>query len=341
MRQSLRQVLSLVLVGGLIGCVTAPTATPINTQVGGAAAQALPRYSVGDKFTFVTSEGQTSTERVVAVNGDVISWLRGKSVNYTAYRNFILPELTYQTSTTTYNRGIETTPGFMFPLTQGKVEWFSITEKFTNSKTGATGTNRRNYKCQVKAPARLKVRAGVFDTIPVSCDRYSSSNFFYSATTWYYAPQLGHYVFYERAVNTKAGVQKSTRELMSFARGTEASKPSATSKNAATKPASGPETRPMPRRQSYQKFTAGLSQDVRNSLDPVMQTALQTQLNGQSVELPVQGGKATVAVTPTSVYPKRADGVWCRDFTTVVTQAGAKTSYSGMACKVRDKWRVQ
>ena len=170
----------------------------------------LTTYMVGEYFTF--DDG--SSRMVAAVSGEWVTWQYKTGTVTKGYRNFIIPALTW-TSAHRYSEGKTTAPAnLLWPLAVGKKGTYDFQQ--TISRHDGTESNElsRSWSCAVEGTERVSVPAGTFDTYVIACNRYSSTSHKWRATrSYYYAPDLGHYVIRK---DTYRGRPDKKRELVSY-----------------------------------------------------------------------------------------------------------------------------
>jgi hypothetical protein len=150
----------------------------------------LPTYRPGD--TFVFADG--SSERVVAIKGEQITWERRNGSRFVSYRNFALPILSWRNATNAGQRELQVEPTALWPLRPGsKTEFREIT---TVSDSTGVQTRERLWRCSLEGEERTTVPLGTFDTVIVACRQPARRGVMRTQVErrWYYAPALGHYV---------------------------------------------------------------------------------------------------------------------------------------------------
>ena len=304
------------------------------------ALSALPKHRAGDSYTFLFNGSRPQTHRVVRVEGDKVYWRVGSGRNTIQYANFLVPELEYETRTLRARIKPLVSAGYLFPLRPNTSDWMRAEINLVNKQDGSDKTYRMNYKCIVNNPETIAVPAGTFDTMKVTCDRYSNSGATqYYSTTYWYAPKIDYYVKFQRRYHGRTVRDDINMELQKFERGGQqvASMARNMAGNQRVGPAGRPRINPGVRTAS---FLDQLPEMARPHGERIMQLALETQLDGLSVGTTLPDGQSGVSVKPVSSL-RRPDGVICRTFeaTTVVN---TQTSVAnGTACRLDGKWVLQ
>lgn len=186
-------------VQGIVTELTADRSTPqVDHRVGPKLAPApLPHYAVGRSFTF--DDGRRET--VLSANGEVLRWRKNRFSTAFAYRNFLIPVISWETRSRKSSSRVTARPRMLWPLRVGNDQRFEITQVVVAKggarfKGGKTRTEfKRSWRCVVERTERLTVPAGTFDTYRISCFRYRPGTAIWRQTRIYhYAPKIGHFV---------------------------------------------------------------------------------------------------------------------------------------------------
>lgn len=162
----------------------------------GLAPAPLPRYRVGQRFTF--SDGSTQT--VAAVEPGRVTWRDNKGRRSKRALSFV------EHWATARNMRIVEGTGALWPLEVGRFDRFRV------QRTGKTARKRiQEHACLVMGSERITVAAGTFDAFRVECKRYSRKRIA-ERRIWHYAPAINHYVRFERI--TRKGGRREYRELV-------------------------------------------------------------------------------------------------------------------------------
>ena len=179
----------------------------------------LPEYEPGDAFVF--SDGRV--ERVVAAEGERLTWAGLSGASYKRSRNFVVPVLEWRSGRATGRREVRGNPDALWPIGKSKSARFRVV---TETKANAQAGLRRSvslWVCKTGKPKAFTVMAGTYEAIPVKCDRYSPTTMrLIEQREWDYAPELGHYVR-RVTVNYLRGTTR-TVELVAALSGPAASK---------------------------------------------------------------------------------------------------------------------
>ncbi|MEQ8603940.1 MAG: SPOR domain-containing protein [Marivibrio sp.] len=164
-----------------------------------------PQLVAGDRFSF---DNPAVTWTVDRVDDDRIFWSADNGDRQTTGLNPILPALAWESAGQGRGRRLITDmqPAF-FPLKVGKRVTFNST----------VSTDRPPYAwefvwtCETLRTEEIDVPAGRFETYVIQCGRQSPNEL-----TFYYAPQIGHYI---RMVSRPGGGSERnrvTREMTDF-----------------------------------------------------------------------------------------------------------------------------
>jgi hypothetical protein len=161
----------------------------------------VPSYAVGDSRTW-SSDGTEWTEKVIAVEGDLVTWEASNGDIVKTSANFVLPPAEYHQET--YGSGhseVVQADGDIFPLETGK--WVNMHIREDGDE------EPRTRFCRVGDWSELEVAAGRFEVVEVSCQELNRTK------VWYYAPAIGTFVRY---LNTHRYERTVTQDLVAIHR---------------------------------------------------------------------------------------------------------------------------
>ena len=196
------------------------TATAVAAAAAGLADPvALPQYAPGDAFVF--SDGRI--ERVVAARGESLTWAGLSGASYQRSRNFIVPVLRWRSGRGIGTRQVRGNPDALWPIGTSKSARFRVITETRANPQAASKRSVSLWVCNAGKWKTFTVAAGTFATIPVKCDRYSSTTMrLLERREWDYAPDLGHYIR-RVTVNYLRGTTRAV-ELVAALSGPAASK---------------------------------------------------------------------------------------------------------------------
>lgn len=150
----------------------------------------IPSYVAGQ--TFIYDNGRV--ERVDSVSGSRVVWAARTGRTYVRDANIVVPILEWTYRGQRGRRIISGDPEALWPLRPGARVQFSAIN-FTQDSRDRTRRSLHLWTCTVRGAQRVEVPAGVFDAFPIVCDRYSANSMrVVERLTWYYAPDVGHYI---------------------------------------------------------------------------------------------------------------------------------------------------
>ena len=152
----------------------------------------LPSYAKGSWYAF--NDG--SRDIVVDITGDTVIWQDEKGRLETRYRNPILPRIAWPEGETS----LLAEPDTLWPLAPGNVaRFYEIRSEFDLMRR-LTQRKERVWRCRVQETMIIDTDAGSFDSYPISCELRSrgDANRLLGTRLWHYAPEVGHYVRYEK-----------------------------------------------------------------------------------------------------------------------------------------------
>ena len=289
----------------LIGCSTAPQPTGPNT-----ASVPLPSYELGT--TYVYSNG--SWETVAALSPQLVTWQDHRGNIYNRYSDFTYRAVRWKTKTREGSRRFGSFSYYfvkgdnsLWPLQKGNISSFK--EMVTSRKIGGPEKSYQvNWTCEVIGTERVAVMAGEFDTWRIDCNRYNnfqepSKARVLETRTWYYAPEIQHYVMARRQYSGR----KPSRRLELLAVLPPVNK---------------------------------LSDAARHQMNTAFQTALEYKKRGEPAAWSLPSTSWSGQITPTKTF-KLADGRYSRRYIQKVNHPDGQRIYHGLA--VRDasgKWIV-
>jgi len=153
----------------------------------------LPAYRPGDTFQFDTGRVET-VEAVHAADGTV-TWRTGGGVVSRRFASFVVPRLEWRSGNNGGRFVTEDASNDLWPLSPNSRQAFSGTLQRDDGVAGLGHGERLSVECWIGATRTVSVPAGTFDTFQVNCMRRSTGSVRRSRLyTWYYAPDVGHYV---------------------------------------------------------------------------------------------------------------------------------------------------
>lgn len=155
------------------------------------AAAQTPAYEPG--AVFVYDNGRV--EHVRAVEGERVVWAARSGRTYVRDANPIVPILEWGYRGRVGERRVLGDPDALWPLRAGKRVRFQTVNRFRDEDGGGESRSLHLWSCSVRALERVSTPAGAFDSFPIQCDRFSPSSMrVIERLTWWYAPDVGHYV---------------------------------------------------------------------------------------------------------------------------------------------------
>ncbi len=255
-------------------------------------------YEPGDAFAY----SNDLVETVERIDGEMIEWQSNQGERFTAYRNFVLPRVNRTSDSETVDASFNAAPDTLWPLAQGTEASFTVTSVVSAAhQDGARLESVRQWSCAVAGKETVKVPAGKFDAVMVTCKATGPSPEDRMQRTWYYAPEIGHYVRVEFSAGASA---KTSRDLVAIRPGTRDWPPAA---------------------------RAGLARALQHALEQVPK--------GESVVWESSSADFLITITPTT--PLQKDEKYCRTYQQVRSGAGRDRVYPGLACREPSgKWKV-
>jgi hypothetical protein len=177
----------------VIGACQSPRPTPAQLSPAPAAAALapgrLPVLESGATFVFRKPDGAEVSSRVLAVEGDDVTWQSDNGWTWTG-KAFFWPVERWQSESAGGSQEISGDPRALFPLTVGERVAYRYHGRRQDQQAGWSGQGR----CEVAAAEQITVPAGTFDTYKVVCEQGEDLSKPYRIRTWWYAPAIGHYV---------------------------------------------------------------------------------------------------------------------------------------------------
>lgn len=281
---------------------------PANAEAG----IALPTYQAGT--TFIYSNGNWET--VEAVQGDEVTWRNHRNRVSVGSRDFSHRRQQWETGKrqgTRLQRSRSdwfspSSPASLWPLAIGKKARYIETGRWQDEE-GNWRTYKAHWRSEVAGRERVRTMAGEFDTWKIVAYRYSEGSAYgrpprlRDVRTWYYAPEVGHYVRYVKDYRGR----KPTRRIDLV---------------------------------SVRPPLDDLKASVRKAIDKNFQQALEKKRSGQKLawKLPRQAASGTTQ--PTATF-RTAANRFCRQYVQRINLGRSDQAYYGMACRDREgRWRT-
>ena len=289
--------LVFLLLQTLVGCSSAVTVSlsePISPT--------LPNYRLGT--TYVYSDG--SWETVTEITPSLVTWRDNRGNVYSRSLDFTHLPANSQSQTKQVSRRFVPRGDFivhqdtsLWPLQEGKTAGY--TEIVTvRKKLEPEKSYQRSWTCQVNGTERVAALAGDFDTWKIVCQRYNnyqnpSKSKIREIRTWYYAPEISHFVLTERNLLSK----NSTRRLELLA---------------------------------ILPPLAEFSSSALDSLNQTFQMALEYKKSGETVAWSIPDTSWSGKITPTSTF-KLSDGRYSRRYVQKLNFGDGERTYYGLAVR--------
>ncbi|MEE8203305.1 MAG: peptidoglycan-binding protein [Alphaproteobacteria bacterium] len=252
----------------------------------------MPVYESGDIFVY--SDGQV--ESVIGVEGDRVDWMTNRGIRVTAYANFILPPVSWESTMRSETTTVDAPVDALWPLRVGKVVTFAVRTKSSHvRRRDSRGVSVQKWRCRVDGTDRITVAAGTFHTYRIACRSATPPPSLPAERVWYYAPSIRHYV--RRDDTTDASKLPQRVELVAVRLKGEGWPPAA-----------------------------------RAGLGWAFQHALETQPMGESVEWQSSGVDTKVTIKPTASL-RSNDSSYCRTFEQTVLRQESRRIFPGIACR--------
>jgi hypothetical protein len=271
----------------------------------------LPFYQKG--MTFIYSDG--SWETVTAVAPKTVAWRNDRGKISKGSPDFTYRQVEWQVDS---RRGFREFKPRSNLLVQGRDTLWPLqvgnTVTYMESATwvdreGVKQSSQRHWACRVVGTEKVSVMAGEFETWKINCNRYKISrkknnkSRLREARTWYYAPQIGHWV-----------MVTSTYNYNKFPRHLEL-------------------TAVLPP-------TNGLSAKTQLHIDNRFQNALESYASGNAMSWSIPGTNISGGTIPVGTY-KMPNGTYCRRYVQTLTVSNNQKTYYGMACRdTTGQWTI-
>jgi hypothetical protein len=264
----------------------------------------LPVYKKGK--TFIYSNG--TWETVTASSQAFVIWRDHRGFVSSGSPDFTRRRADWQTKTRQGARQFGPRKDLwikkktsLWPLQIGNVAAYSETST-QRRKDEPEKTSLYNWSCEVAGTERVSVMAGEFETWKIVCKRYSgkkvsSKSSIREIKTWYYAPEIGHYVLTTNQYFT--GKSAKRLELVAV-------------------------LPPLD----------GLSASARRRMETAFQKAMEFKKSGQSVPWSLPGTSISGEIKPTATF-RLDNGRYFRRYVQVFNLPQGRQTYYGMA--IRDK----
>ena len=169
---------------------------PAAGQQGGTAGGAValnaagPSYETGDAYVY--SDGRVET--VSRVGPERTVWETADDGVYTAYRNFILPPVSWKSGASNGENQIEPDADGKWPSAAAGKVGFLVVSTVGGDAVDAPGAWSGKWNCAAGGIARVEVAVGRFNAVVIRCDRAKPRPGTWKRRTWYYVAEVGHYV---------------------------------------------------------------------------------------------------------------------------------------------------
>ena len=151
----------------------------------------LPSYFPGEFFVYDSGLSMIVTDN----SNGTISWKYGNGAVSSGYRNFLVPQLSWEGDSSKGTRVTEASQDLLWPLIIGNSAQLVTTQTSVDKANGFTEETKRKWECSVSGTEKVSVPAGNFDAYRIVCNRYAiDSNSWRGRHTYYFSPDIRHYV---------------------------------------------------------------------------------------------------------------------------------------------------
>lgn len=174
----------------------------------------LPTYRAGDTFNYVNDRNEPVLRRVLRVQGDTVDWETETQYRFTSYRNLFLPRVQWDGEHSAGSMVSSPDPNVLWPLKKGAAAEVKVRYRRFDKKKEKAREYDQTWSCKVHGSQPVTVPAGTFDAFKVVCGYITKKGKKSKRIrTWYYAPEVGHYIKREREYSDSP---TKTFELVSF-----------------------------------------------------------------------------------------------------------------------------
>jgi hypothetical protein len=297
---------SLYLVITLAFLLLVPYDIPAAAQLDGSELKPLPLPNYKKGTTFIYSDG--TWETVAANSPGRVTWRNYRGNVSSGSPDFTYRRAQWQGKNSKIFREFAPRKDIFFkhavtlwPLRKGNISSFSELRTRVDEE-GVVKSSKAAWTCQVVGTEKVSVMAGEFDTWKIVCKRYpgkvSSKSRIREVKTWYYAPEVGHYVL----TTSKYYYHKKPRRLELLA---------------------------------VVPSLDGLSASAQRRMETTFQKAMEFKKSGESLSWSLPDTALSGEITPTGTF-KLADGRFCRRYIQKVKFADGHRIYHGMAVRDSD-----
>lgn len=305
-RVYITSILFMMLTMMVLGCTAAQRSAYTHQN-----SEPLPGYRQGT--TFVYADG--TWESVSAVVPNIVTWKDHRGYTSNGTPDFTRRRIYYQTRTRQGTRTFGPREDLMirskevlWPLKIGNRASYTETGTWIDKRDGSEHFYRSQWSCEVAGIERVKVAAGEFNTWKITCTRYNVSGQGLQSRakeikTWYYAPEIGHYVLVTRDYLYDKPSRR--KELLAVL----------------------PPKEILPTR-------------ARKKMERSFQKAMEHKLSGSASSWSIASGAASGGTTPYGTF-KLENGTFCRRYVQDLKFSGEQQTYYGLACRDdRGRWDI-
>jgi len=291
-------ILSMILALAVFGCTAAQHSADTHQNP-----EPLPAYRQGT--TYVYADGTWETVNAVAPN--IVTWKDHRGYTSNGTPDFTRRHIYYKTRTRQGTRTfgaredlIIRSKEVLWPLKIGNRASYTETGTWIDKRDGSEHFYRSRWSCEVKGIERVTVPAGEFNTWKIACTRYNVSGQGVQSRakeikTWYYAPEIGHYVLVTRDYLYDKPSRR--KELLAVL----------------------PPKKALPAR-------------ARKKMERSFQEAMEHKLSGRAASWSIAGAAASGGTTPYGTF-ELEDGTFCRRYVQDLKLSGKQQTYYGLACR--------
>lgn len=275
------------------GGAKVPLSASLHTKI-------FPTYRPGTAFIYSNGD----IDRVTKTKGATTQWVRNDGTAYTAHGNFLVPWSYWASDEERGTAKISKPAASLWPEPDGPEVTFS--DEITVQRKDDPNSTRRwveHWRCRNSGRRTIDIMAGRFKTLILVCIRHTGSNSPELVRTWYYAPNIYHFVRFTERDPTR----KRTESIDLLA---------------------------------VQPSMAGWPPIIRAGLIRTLSRALEKAKSGSQIAWSSSGVDIKVTIEPRSRFVSAA-GRPCRRFLQTWLENGHRWDYPAVACKNHlGKWEI-
>ncbi|MEM7222062.1 MAG: peptidoglycan-binding domain-containing protein [Pseudomonadota bacterium] len=154
----------------------------------------MPAYQAGTRYIY--SDGEVRS--ILEVTGQEVRWRSNRGATIVSHANFVVPPTSWFSSQERGKRSFSKSHGELWPGAPGQGVRFEVSSETQQGVRAESAVHSKEFwACRNEGRAEVELALGAFETRKLVCERRARDGVSALTRTWYYEPEIGHYLVFE------------------------------------------------------------------------------------------------------------------------------------------------